>query len=210
MTVTLPIKVREKKKVSDITSNIPGVVYGPKQTPLAVVVERKQFEKLFKSAGESTVIELTGLPTPVSVLVKDVTFSPIKGGITHIDFYALEKGKELVTDVPLHFVGEAPVMKLGAVINKVLHEVTVACQAENLPAHLDVDITTLTELEGRILVKDILCPKGVRITSGLEEVVAVAEAVEEEAETETVAIDMDAIAVEQKGKTEDVNTAAAK
>jgi large subunit ribosomal protein L25 len=184
MTVTLPIKERvtSGKTEVDLKVGIPGVVYGPKQTPLSVVVDRKEFEKLFKVVGESAVIELKGLASPVSVLVKDVAFAPTKGGIVHIDFYAIEKGKEIVTHVPLHFIGEAPVVKLGAVINKVLHEVTVSCQAADLPAALEVDLSTFETMDAKITVADIICPKGVTITHAKEEVVALAEAVVEHVE----------------------------
>lgn len=185
MKVILPIKLRDKAESGEklnLIEVIPGVVYGPKQVPQMVVVERKEFEKIFKTAGESTVLTLEGLSKSMDVLVKDVTFSPIKGGIRHVDFYALEKGKELSTHVPLNFIGEAPAAKQGAVINKVLHEVNVTCQAADLPAHIDVDLTLLTESDGKIKISDIVCPQGVKITEDGEDIVAVAEMIEEVAE----------------------------
>lgn len=204
MTVTLPIKERESKsKVRvNVKESIPGIVYGPKQTPVSVVVDRKEFEKLFKTAGESTVIELSGLKSPVSVLVKDVTFAPIKGGIVHVDFYALEKGKEIVTHVPLHFVGESPAAKLGAVVNKVLHEVTVSCQAADLPAHIEVDLSLLVAVETKLHVSDIKAPKGVKITEASDEVVAVAEAVKEEPVEAEPAVAAADVPVEGKAEAE--------
>jgi large subunit ribosomal protein L25 len=209
MTVTLPIQERTntKKGSVDVTTNIPGVVYGPKQAPIAVTVDRKGFEKVFKTAGESTVIELTGLVQPMNVLVKDVAFAPTKGGIMHVDFYAIEKGKEVETHVPLHFTGEAPAAKLGAVVNKVLHEVTVSCQPADLPAHIDVDLSLLTTVESKITVADIVRPKGVKIKALDTEIVAIAEAVTEEAEAVPEAIDMASVEVEKKGKTEEDSAA---
>lgn len=203
MTATLPTKERtETSKKLNLTEVIPGVVYGPKQTPIKVEVSRKEFEKLFKVAGESTVIDLTGLAKPVSTLVKDVTFSPLKGGIVHVDFYALEKGKEVETHVPLHFIGEAPAAKLGAVVNKVLHEVTVVSQPDVLPAHIDVDLGGLHELESRITIADIVLPKGVTIKADPHVVVALAEAVKEEPEETPEPVDIAAIPVEGRGKEE--------
>lgn len=205
MTVTLPIKERETKTKEGINLKevIPGIVYGPKQTPVSVVMARKEFEKLFKTAGESTVIELEGLKTPVNVLVKDVTFAPIKGGIVHVDFYAIEKGKEVVTHVPLHFIGEAPAAKLGAVVNKVLHEVTVSCQPADLPAHIEVDLGALIDVESKLHVSDIKAPKGVKITEAGDEVVAIAEAVEEEPVEVAPVVAAADVPVEGKGKTEE-------
>lgn len=186
----------------NLKESIPGIVYGPKQTPISIVVNRKEFEKTFKTAGEATVISLEGLPTSIDVLVKDVTFAPIKGGIVHVDFYALEKGKEVVTHVPLHFIGEAPVAKLGAVVNKVIQEVTVSCQAADLPAHIDVDLSLLTELEAKIKIGDLVTPKGVKITEPKDVVVAIAEAVAEEVVEEVATVEVADIPAEQKGKVE--------
>ncbi len=205
MTVTLPIKERALKTKAgvDLKVSIPAIVYGPKQEPVSAVVDRKEFEKLFKTAGESTVIELSGLKSPVSVLVKDVTFAPIKGGIVHVDFYALEKGKEVVTHVPLHFTGEAPAAKLGAVVNKVLHEVTVSCQAADLPAHIEVDLGTLVAVEAKLHVSDIVAPKGVKITEAADVVIAIAEAVAEEPVQAEPVIAAADVPVEGKGKAEE-------
>ncbi len=207
MTVTLPIKERssENNKTNQKES-IPAVVYGPKQTPVSVVVNRKEFEKLFKVAGESTVIELTGLKSPISSLVKEVTFSPLQGGIIHVDFYALESGKEIETHVPLSFVNESPAVKLGAVVNKVMQEVMVTCQPADLPAHIDVDLSLLTTVESQIHISDIVVPKGVVIKEDGKNVVAIVEMITEEVEAAPV-MDIADIPVEKKGKEEEAAAA---
>ncbi len=150
---------------------IPGVVYGPKQANLSVTVERAAFEKLFKSAGESTIIVLKGLEKPVEVLIHDVDFSPTKGGIQHVDFYAVEQGKEMTTHVALEFVGESTVEKIGGMVSKVMHEVQVTCMPSALPAHITFDISVLTELDQKIHVSELVVPKGVVIDNNPEEVV---------------------------------------
>jgi large subunit ribosomal protein L25 len=206
MTVILPIENRTKKLINNDNSvqYISAVVYGPKFASTAIKVERKVFEKTFKLAGESTIIELQGLETPIEVLVKEVVFSPIKGGIMHVDFYALEKGKEITTHIPLHFINESPAEKTGAVVNKVLHEVEVVCKPKDLPAHLDVDLSLLVQVEDKIHVSDIVCPKGVKITQEAHDTVALAEAVAEELVEEVPEIAAADVPVEKKGKDEAV------
>ncbi len=203
MTVILPVQAKAKLVKSSLNSavQIAGVVYGPKFPSTSIVVDRKEFEKTFKSAGESTVIELSGLDTPVDVLIKGVVFAPIKGGIVHVDFYALEKGKEITTRVPLHFVNESPAAELGAVIDKVLHEVEVVCKPNNLPAHIEVDLGLLVQAEDKIHISDIVCPKGVVITQDLHDVVAIAKAVEEEVTEESLVAAAD-VPEEKKEKAE--------
>jgi large subunit ribosomal protein L25 len=178
MTVSLSVEPRVKGLSSNSKSvtHIAGVVYGPKFVSTKVQIDKKEFEKTFKQAGESTVVELTGLEKPVSVLIKEVIFSPIKGGIMHVDFYAPEMGKEITTHVALHFINEAPAVKNGAVVDKVMHELMVTGKPDALPSHIDVDLGLLVEAGAKIHVSDLALPKGLTLKSEATEVVAVAEA----------------------------------
>lgn len=204
MTVKLEVTAKTTSaKALRKAGSIPGVVYGPKQEPLAVSVEKTVFEKLLKEAGESTVINLVGLGEEIEVLVHEVSFNPAKGGVEHVDFYAIEKGKEITVHVPLEFVGEAPAIKKGGSLTKVLHEIEVTCKPSALPQHIEVDVTSLDDFEKQIHVKDLVIPNGVKVENDGEEVVALVQEVQEEVEPEPVAVDMSAVEVEAKGKTEE-------
>jgi large subunit ribosomal protein L25 len=201
MTVILPIQPRSKE-LAKAADQIAAVVYGPKFAATPISVNKKEFEKTFKTAGEATIIELQGLEAPVEVLVKDVVFSPTKGGIVHVDFYVLEKGKEMATHVPLHFIGEAGAAKLGGVVNKVMHEVHITCKPADLPSHIDIDLGVLATLEDSIHVSDIVCPKGVKISDEATDAVALVEVIKEEV-IEEAPMSVEDIEVEKKGKTEE-------
>lgn len=183
--------------------DIPAVIYGPKQEALSISVSKTVFEKLLKEAGESTIINLVGLGEEIEVLVHDVSFNPAKGGVEHVDFYAIEKGKEITVHVPLEFVGEAPATKQGGSLTKVLHEIEVTCKPSALPQHITVDVSSLDDFEKQIHVKDLDIPKGVTVENDGEEVVALVQEVQEEPEPEIAPVDMAAIEVEAKGKTEE-------
>lgn len=180
---------------------VPAVIYGPKEASVALTLDRIQFEKVLKEAGESSVITLTGVGGSKDVLIHDVSFDPGFGGVIHVDFYAIEAGKEITIDVPLVFVGEAPAVKLGGTLTKVLHELEVTCKPSALPKEIEVDVTALDDFEKQIHVKDLVVPKDVTIENDPEEVVALVQQVAEEVEAPTE-IDMSAIEVEKKGKTE--------
>lgn len=179
MTITLPVQKRDmtvSTKAVRAQQHLPAVVYGPKQESESITMEKGVFEKLFKTAGESTIIQLTGLAKPIDVLVHSVDFSPTQGGILHVDFYAIEKGKAITTPVSIEFIGESEVEKKGGLISKVLHEVEVTCMAEVLPAHITVDISVLTEVDQKIHISDLVVPKGVVIENNGEEVVVMSTA----------------------------------
>jgi large subunit ribosomal protein L25 len=209
MTITLAVTARDESKSTDVirkAGDVPAVVYGTKQEPISITLSGKEFDKVRKEAGESTIVELSGLDETIEVLIKDVAFHPVKQEVTHVDFYAFERGKDMTTTVPLEFIGEAPVeeSKEGTV-TKVLHEIEVTCRPSALPSHIDVDISGLVNVEDKIHISDLKAPEGVTIEGEPEDPVAVVSAAKQVSEDDEEAageIDMDAIEVEEKGKGE--------
>ena len=65
---------------------LPAVIYGRSQESTPIVVDRKVFEKLFRTAGESTVITLKGLGVDRDALIHEVSFHPVSGAALHADF----------------------------------------------------------------------------------------------------------------------------
>lgn len=204
MTTTLSVQKRSAKPdAARAAGNLPAVVYGPKQESIAIECAQRDFEQIFATAGESTIITLTGLDEELEVLVHDVAFNPERGGYQHVDFYAIERGKELTTNVALSFVGEAPVEKSGAMVNKALQEITVTCRPSVLPAEIEVDLSVFVDESVTVTVADLNVPEGVTVNTDAEAAVASVAAAREE-EPETVeggdGVDMDAVEVEAKGK----------
>ncbi|MGE5540704.1 MAG: 50S ribosomal protein L25 [Bacillota bacterium] len=182
---------------------IPAVVYGPKQETLSISLSLPEFKKVLRDAGESSVIDLKGLDKPLQVLIHDVDYNPVTSIPRHVDLYAIEKGAKVEVAVPLSFVGEAPAVKAGANVVKVMHELEIEADAASLPHELEVDLSVLEKEGDQIHVSDIKIPAGVTVKVDAEEVVALAQAVVEEVEEEGAAPDMASIEVEQKGKTEE-------
>ena len=88
-------------------------------------------------------------------------------------------------------------------LTKVLHEVEVTCRPSKLPHSIEVDVSTLAEVDAQIKVKDLILPDGVKIENDPEDVIALIVAIEEEVEEPVEQVDMNAVEVEQKGKEED-------
>ena len=203
MTFTLNVSERTEKgkklQALRAAGKLPAVVYGPKHEAMAVSLDMKEFQKVFNEAGESSVLVLSGVGEDTEVLVQDVTYSPVKSRVEHVDFYAIEKGKEVTVNVPLEFTGEAPAIKLGGSLTKALHEIEVTCKPAKLPHEIVVDVSSLNTFEDSILVKDLNAPDGVKIENDAEDTVAFVAEAKEESE-EPASLDMDTIEVEKKGK----------
>ncbi len=207
MTHTLTATPRDTKATAAALAAagiIPAVVYGPKQESIAISLESRVFDKVLRDAGESSVIELSGVTSaPLQVLIHDLDMDPVKHIPRHVDFYAIEKGAKVEVAVQIEFVGESAAVKAGANLVKVLHELEVKADAAHLPHEITIDISVLENVGDQIHVRDIKLPTGVELVTDAEEVVAIAQAVEEEKEEAAPAVDMAAIEVEKKGKDEE-------
>jgi large subunit ribosomal protein L25 len=203
--LTLNAQLRDSKVSSDklrSEGRIPAVFYGPKEKNTSISVSTTDFIKVFKKAGESSVIILNDGKTEHEVLIQDIDVHPVTGAPRHADFYVIEKGKKVKVNVPLVFEGVSPAVKdKGAILVKVARDLEIEAAPKDLPHELKVDISTLVEFSSTISAKDIKLPSGVSLVSGADEIIAsVAEAKEEVDEVKP--IDMSAIEVEKKGKIE--------
>ncbi|MCW9054582.1 MAG: 50S ribosomal protein L25 [Candidatus Pacebacteria bacterium] len=210
MTETLQVRVREgKKSLKELRGGkeMPAVFYGPKEEATPIALEVDAFKKLWKEAGESTVIELKGDGIDKEVLIQDVDFHPVTGEPRHADFYVMEKGKKVTVKVPIEFVGVAPAVKeLGGILVKVLHEIEIEVMPKDLPQHIEVDVEVLKDFESHILAKDVAIPESATLITNEEEAVALVNEAKEEKEEETSEASIEDIEVERKGKKEEEET----
>lgn len=181
---------------------LPAVFYGPKEKSAAISVPIVEFKKVWKKAGESSVIILKDEKgNEHESLIHEVDIHPITGEPRHADFYVIEKGKKVQVAVTLVFTGVSPAIKdKGGILVKVRRDIEIEATPRDLPHEITVDISKLVELNDTIHAKDLILPKGVELKISPEEVIAsVAEAKEEVVEA-PVAPDLSAIPVETKGK----------
>ncbi|MBP9765845.1 MAG: 50S ribosomal protein L25 [Candidatus Pacebacteria bacterium] len=185
-----------------------GVFYGLKEKSHPIFVEAIAFSKIYKEAGESSVIELIG-DKKIQAMIQDVAYNPVKNTPIHVDFYIVEKGAKIDTSVNLEFVGISEAVKsLGGTLVKVLHEIEIEGDATNLPHNIPVDISSLDTLDSIIKTKDLKLPVGVTLyRMDGEEVVASISVAKEEDLSAPVEGDISTIEVQEKGKKEeDTNT----
>ena len=179
---------------------IPAVVYGHDVDPVSLSVNYLDFSRAFKTAGESTLIELSlDGNKPVNVLIQDVATHPLTGRFMHVDFYQVNMKEEIETDVPLEFVGESAAVKaLSGVLVRSLEEVKIKCLPSNLPHALEVDLAKLATFDDAIKVGDIVLPQGVELLDDAETIVATVAAPRTEAEMEALneKVEMDVTKVE--------------
>ncbi len=185
----LEIKPRDSKESADTLRAkgvLPAVIYGAKEESTAITIDQKVFERLFKEAGETTIIKLKGVGEEKDSLIHDVQLHPVTDKPLHADFYVLEKGKKVTLNIPLEFVGSAPAEKAGHILVKALHEMEIEVAPAELPQHLEVDISKLENVGDHVLASDIKLPPSAELKINPEEiVVSVTAFVEEKIEVPT-------------------------
>lgn len=199
----LSLNFEKRTKGEEKEGMLKAVYYGEKEKSTPIFVDAIAFVKVFKEAGESSVIALNG-DKKIQAMVQDVAYDPVKNTPIHVDFYTIEKGASIDASVPLEFVGVSDAVKsLGATLAKVLHEVKVEGEATKLPHDIEVDLSLLDTLDSVIKIKDLKLPAGVKFYHmDEEEVVASVSLAKEEDLSAPVEADISSIEVEEKGKKE--------
>jgi len=151
---------------------IPCVVYGHGSSE-SIEVDARSMERLYRSAGESTLIDLTiGDAASAKVLIHEVSVDPLRGNLTHVDFYRVKMDENIEADLHINFVGQAPAVKeLGAVLVKQLTNIHVSCLPGDLLSAVDVSLETLVAFHNAIHVRDLALPETISILANPDDII---------------------------------------
>lgn len=194
MKLTADLRTIEGKKVKNLRAQglVPASIYGPKRKSTNIQVDKKDFIKLFKSVGFNKFFDLDieGDAKTSKVLVKEIQKQPITDLLTSVSFYQIDDDTKLTVEVPVELVGEAPAVKLnvGFLIQS-LDQIELHCLPKDVPASIQIDISTLENIGDGVSVGDIKLAEGVELSSSMDEsssIVSIA-APQKEEEPEPVA-----------------------
>ena len=86
-------------------------------------------------------IELNG--KTYDAILQDIQFDPVTDKIIHIDFYQLNKSKEITIEVPIQVEGTSPGIMAGGTLRIVNRKLKVKALPDNLPDFVPVNISGL-------------------------------------------------------------------
>ncbi len=175
--VTLIVEKRELtgKKVAKLRAQekVPAVVYGSAQEPENVQLPQNAAQKVVREAGRHTPVELTLDGKKQTALIKSVDYAPARRDITHLSFQAVRADEVVTTEVPLELVGadESAAAKAGLIILPALESVEVRAKVSELPDRIDIDASSLTNAEDKLILAEAQVPDDVEIIDFDPEVV---------------------------------------
>lgn len=172
-------RILQGRKVKTLrrTGSIPSIVYGPNLKNESIEVSLKDFEKAYKEAGESSLVELHVHEKKIPVLIYDIARDPVTLKPIHADFYAVDMKKEIHAKVPLVLSGEAPAVKAeGALLLQVMYELEVSAFPKHLPHEILVNVNGLEKIGDRLTVASLMVPPNVKIRADKDDIIAIVEA----------------------------------
>lgn len=177
----LQVKIRDKTgkeyaRKLRAQGSIPAILYGPhleEAIPLEIDMSQlRSFLSTLREGERIITLEIVNREkdNKKEAIIKDTQYSWLKNGLLHIDFYEVKRGEKISTEVPLHLSGEAPGVKKGGVVEQLLREIEIECLPENIPPHIDIDVTSL-DIGDSLRVKDLKLPPEIRVLTNPEEIV---------------------------------------
>ncbi len=163
---------------------LPANLYGKGVKSMALQVPLKEFQKIYEEVGESGLIDLLFDKESRPILIHGVQLHPVTDEPLHADFHQVSLTEKTTATVPIELIGEAPAVaqKIGILIQP-MSEVEVEALPQDLPEHLEVNISGLAQIDDAVTVADISVDKTkVEIKANLEETVAKIDALAKEEE----------------------------
>jgi large subunit ribosomal protein L25 len=166
--LTLPAEARDRagkgaSRALRREGRVPAVVYGQKSEPLSIHVEEKLLSKMLSTGhfmNSVVMVDLGG--TATRTLPKAVEFHPVTSRPIHVDFLRISEHTKVHVNVPVRFDNEeaSPGLKRGGVLNAVIHELEIVCDAASIPDEIHIPLDGL-EIGDSIHISAVKLPDGV-------------------------------------------------
>jgi len=136
----------------------PVHVFGHGIKSLALQCDTRTLESVLAEAGRTGLISLRvdGEKRQRTVVAREVGRDWRKGGLLHVDLYQVRMAEKMRVEVPIVLVGEAPVLKSSQnTLDHELDQLAVECLPTKIPHAVEVDVSSLTDVDQVVRVKDV-------------------------------------------------------
>ena len=174
--LTLPAETRDRagkgaSRELRRGGRVPAVVYGQKKEALSIHVEEKLLTRMLQTGhfmNSVVMVEVGGKPT--RTLPKAVDFHPVSSRPIHVDFLRISEHTKVNVAVPMRFDNEdaSPGLKRGGVLNVVVHELEIVCDAAHIPSEIHIPLDGL-EIGDSIHISNVKLPEGVNPANSEED-----------------------------------------
>jgi len=165
----------EGKQVKKLRAEglIPAVIFGPDTPSKMIQAPERAVDKTLRQAGSMLInLFVDQEAQPRAVLVREIQRHSITGRLQHVDFYQVRMTEKVKTSIPLHFVGQSPLVAAGDVLlNQQISLLEVECLPNDLRDLIEVDVSGLVNMHDTILIGDLVMPPGITALAKPDDVV---------------------------------------
>src|SRR6476619_1658452 len=166
--LTLPAEARDRagkgaSRELRREGRVPAVVYGEKKEPQSIHVEEKLLTKMLHTGHfMNSVVMIDFQGKPHRTLPKAIDFHPVTSRPIHVDFLRIGEHTKVHVAVPMRFDNEeaSPGLKRGGVLNTVIPELEIVCDAASIPSEIHIPLDGL-EIGDSIHISQVKLPNGV-------------------------------------------------
>lgn len=151
-------KFGKQVKALRFLNSLPGVVMEKGSQSLPVVLNAVEFGKVFKEAGETSLIDFNLGDKSFKVLVSEVQVHPVSMKPIHAVFRKVDLKAKLTAQIPVEVINDEqnPLVKAGeAIVLKLLDEIAVEALPADLPKEFVVDALKLVNIGDEIKIADL-------------------------------------------------------
>ncbi|MCL5105004.1 MAG: 50S ribosomal protein L25 [Armatimonadetes bacterium] len=149
---------------------VTGSVFGHDSEPVSIEFNLRELVDAVKAseAGVKSLIDLKIKGSPAKsdgiVIVKEFTKEPLTRKVLDIQFQRVHMKEKINVGVPIVLVGEAPGVKLAAILEHSLDELQISCLPGNIPPKIEVDVSGLGSGQ-HISVSDLTLDSAIEVLS---------------------------------------------
>ncbi|HVK43944.1 MAG TPA: 50S ribosomal protein L25/general stress protein Ctc [Micropruina sp.] len=135
---------------------VPAVLYGHGTDPVHVSLPGHDTLLALRAANALLAISIEGQSDQLA-LPKQVQRNPVRGTVEHVDLVIVKRGEKVTVEVPLHVNGDEN--RPDRVVNMDQQTISLEVLATNIPAAIEIDVTSL-EIGDSIAAQDLNLPEG--------------------------------------------------
>jgi large subunit ribosomal protein L25 len=152
--------------------NVPGVVYGGGQDPVAFQVDARMLRNALAHAGAVLDLSIDGAGAS-PVVLKQLDRHPVSGLTMHLDLLRVRLDQAIQATVALELIGEedAPGVKEGGVLEHVTRELTIEALPNDIPDSLKHDVSQM-QIGDTLTLEALVAPTTIKLLDDPETVIA--------------------------------------
>ncbi len=158
-------RAKEAKKIVKSlrkSGRIPGIIYGGAEAPVLCSFDIRDVNKQLETPGFYTrIYDINVEKATYRAMAREVQLHPVTDQPLHIDFLKISKDTKITVSIPVVVINEdkSPGVKMGGIVNLVMHTIEVISTPDKVPDHITIDLSGFN-IHDSVHVRDIKLPEG--------------------------------------------------